>query len=84
MIQNTFRYNLPPDYYNNYLKRLDAVTIQDVLDVSKKYFTADQANIVVVGNKDEVAEKLLPFDGDGKIEEGFTSDKFMSRLTSSP
>ncbi|MGB4960381.1 MAG: pitrilysin family protein [Saprospiraceae bacterium] len=65
---NTFRYNLPKDYYNNYLKNLDAVTIQDVQDMAKKYIHADNCNIIVVGNKDNVADKIKKFDSDGKID----------------
>ena len=66
--RNTFRYNLPPDYYNTYLNKLDMVSIDDVTMAAKKYIRPDNANIVVVGNKDEVAEKLLPFDADGEID----------------
>lgn len=66
--RNIQRYNLPEDYYETYLERLDAVTIDDVQRVAKKYITPGQSNIVVVGNKDEISEKLLEFDGDGEIE----------------
>lgn len=64
---NTFRYNLPEDYYNNYLKNIDAVTIDDVQTMANKYIHPKNCNIIVVGNKDEVAQKLLKFDDDGKI-----------------
>lgn len=66
--RNIQRYNLPEDYYETYLERLEAVTIEDIQRVAKKYVTPDRANIVIVGNKDEIAEKLLGFDGDGEIE----------------
>lgn len=65
---NTFRYKLPADYYETYLERLNAVTAEDVREMARKYIRPDRANIIVVGNKDEVAEKLLPFDSDGKID----------------
>lgn len=65
---NTFRYNLPKDYYNHYLKNIDAVTIQDVQSIARKYIHPDNCNIFVVGNKDAVADKLLKFDTDGKID----------------
>lgn len=65
---NTFRYNLPKDYYNNYLKNVDAVTIADVSAMAKKYIRPDNCNIVVVGNKDNVADKLKKFDADGVID----------------
>jgi zinc protease len=65
---NTFRYNLPKDYYNTYLQKLDAVSISDVQEMAKKYIRPDKCNIVVVGNKDNVADRLLRFDDDGKID----------------
>ncbi len=63
---NTFRYNLPQDYYNNYLQRLEAVTAADISAAAKKYIKPGNANIIVVGNKDE-AEKLTKFSADGKV-----------------
>ncbi len=65
---NKFRYNLPDDYYETYLERLNAVTIEDVKMMAAKYIRPDKANIIVVGNKDEVAEKLTAFDQDGEID----------------
>lgn len=65
---NTYKYNLPKDYYKNYLKNVDAVSKEDLKMAAKKYILPDNINIVVVGNKDEVAEKLLAFDADGEIE----------------
>ena len=58
---------LPKDYYQTYLKQLDAITKEDILLVAQKYFTATQCNIVVVGNE-EILSKLVVFDADGKIE----------------
>jgi len=66
---NKMMYNLPADYYDTYLQRLAAVTVDDVSRVAKKYITPDKARIVVVGNKDEVMAKLASFDkDDGKIQ----------------
>jgi len=61
------RYKLPKDYYQTYLKQLDAVTREDVLAVAKKYLKPNEANIVVVGNE-EILDRLKKFDADGKIE----------------
>ncbi len=60
---NTIRYNLPQDYYATYLEKLSKVTSADVMAMANKYIKPDNAHIVVVGNKGEVAEKL------GKIAE---------------
>ena len=65
---NTVRFNLPADYYATYLERLDAVTADDVLAMAKKYIHPDKAYLLVVGNKTQVSEKLLPFDKDQKID----------------
>jgi len=66
--RNIEEFNLPEDYYETYLKRLDAVTIADVQRVAAKFVTPNNANIVVVGNKDEIADKLIKFDSDGEID----------------
>jgi zinc protease len=55
------RYNLPKDFYKNYLKALNAVTAEDVRTVSRKYFNVDRAHIVVVGKASDVVEKLRTF-----------------------
>lgn len=64
---NIIRNNLNKDYYQTYLKRLEAVSKEDILLIAQTYFTSKNCNIVVVGNE-EVIEKLKPFDADGKIE----------------
>jgi hypothetical protein len=63
---NIIRNNLESDYYQNYLKRLDAITKEDVLNMAQKYFT-NGFNIIVVGNE-AVLDKIKVFDADGKIE----------------
>ncbi len=63
---NIIRNNLSKDYYQTYLKRLEAVDKELVLTMAQKYFTAKNCNIVVVGNED-VIERLKAFDADGKI-----------------
>lgn len=65
---NIARYNLPQDYYKTYLEELNSVTAEDIMAMAKKYLTPDNAYILVVGNKGEVAEKLEKFDADGKID----------------
>ncbi|MDX1478245.1 MAG: pitrilysin family protein [Saprospiraceae bacterium] len=65
---NTFLYNLPEDYYATYLEKLEAVTKEDVMAMARKYIRPENANIIIVGNQDEVSEKLVRFDlDDGKI-----------------
>ncbi len=65
---NVARYNLPTDYYETYLEKLDAVTVSDIKRVAEKYIRTDKANIIVVGSKDDVADNLIKFDANGSID----------------
>uniref|UniRef100_UPI0039A5CBC9 M16 family metallopeptidase n=1 Tax=Ornithobacterium rhinotracheale TaxID=28251 RepID=UPI0039A5CBC9 len=47
---------LPADFYENFIKNISAVTLEEVQAVAKKYFGADNSRIVVVGK----AEDVLP------------------------
>ncbi|MBK6266815.1 insulinase family protein [Marivirga sp. S37H4] len=58
---NTAIYNLPADYYTNYLKRLEAVTLEDVKAMAQKYILPGNANILVVGKGEDVAQGLKQF-----------------------
>jgi 23S rRNA pseudoU1915 N3-methylase RlmH len=58
---NIERYKMPKDYYQNYLKNLNAVTAADVSATAKKYITPANANIIVVGSKDEVAKTMAKY-----------------------
>ncbi len=64
---NIIKYNLPKDYYQTYLKRLEAISKEDILDMAQKHLTAKNCNIVVVGNE-EIIDRLKQFDADGNIE----------------
>lgn len=64
---NIARYDLPADYYEKYLERLAAVTAEDVMRVSKKYLRANNANILIVGDKDAVAKSLEKFDAKKQV-----------------
>ena len=72
---NIARYGLPADYYNNYLARLEAVTAEDVMRVSKEYMRTENLTISVVGKAQDVAAGLAAF---GTVEyydaEGQTTD----------
>jgi hypothetical protein len=51
----------------NYLKNLNSVTREDVIEVSKKYINPEEAYILVVGKGEEVADNLKKFSLSGKI-----------------
>ncbi len=42
--------NLSEDYYETFLKKIDAVTVEDIQAVAKKYLHPDKARIIVAGN----------------------------------
>lgn len=49
---------LPADFYENYIKNINAVTADDILRVAKKYFLADNLRIVVVSKGADVLPGL--------------------------
>ena len=49
---------LDPSFYTNYIKNINAVTVDDVLRVSKKYFRPDQAKIIVTGKAEQIGDSL--------------------------
>lgn len=55
---NTETQNLPSDFYENYIKSINAVTVEDIKDVANKYFLADNLRIVIVGKGSDVAPAL--------------------------
>lgn len=65
---NIERYNLPKDFYKNYLKNVESVTVDDIQKMAKKYVKPNKAYILVVGNGDEVADNLKKFSLSGKID----------------
>jgi zinc protease len=49
---------LPADFYENYIKSMNAVTAEDIKRVANKYFLSDNIRIVVVGKASEVIKGL--------------------------
>ncbi|RUA08791.1 MAG: insulinase family protein [Flavobacteriia bacterium] len=50
--------NLPADYYTNYLKNINAVSVSDVKRAANKFFLVDHARIIVAGKGSEVLKNL--------------------------
>jgi len=48
--------NLPEDYYETFLQKIDAVTVDDIQEVAKKYLHPDHMRIIIAGN----AAKTVP------------------------
>ena len=72
--------NLPEDFYENYLSRIDAVTPEEVLAAANKYFAADQLRVVVVGKGVEVANTLESISFDGSPIKVSYFDKFANSI----
>jgi hypothetical protein len=58
--------DLPEDFYETFLERIDAITIEDVQRASKAYFKAENARIIVAGKGSEVLENLEKITFNGK------------------
>ena len=65
---NIERYDLPEDYYQTYLQRLDAVTVEDIQRVAKNMLKPNNLNICVVGSPD-ILDNLRPFDSGNGIDQ---------------
>ena len=50
--------NLPDDFYENYIKNINAVTAEDIRNAAQKYFLADHSRVVVVGKAADVLPGL--------------------------
>ena len=47
-------YDLPLDYFDHYVARINAVTAADVQRVARQYIDPDHFDIVVVGDKSQI------------------------------
>ncbi|MDX1471355.1 MAG: insulinase family protein, partial [Flavobacteriaceae bacterium] len=50
--------DLDEDFYKDYLKNINAVTIEDIQRVANKYFIPENSRIVIAGKGSEVIENL--------------------------
>ncbi|MDV3509034.1 hypothetical protein CMU89_18750 [Elizabethkingia anophelis] len=50
--------NLPADFYNNYLKSIEKVTMADIYNVAKHIILPDQSRIIVVGKASDISTGL--------------------------
>ena len=57
---------LPKDFYKTYLERINAITVEEVQAAAQKYFSVDNARIVVVGKGSDVLDNLEKVNFKGK------------------
>lgn len=55
--------NLSEDFYADYLKKINAVTVEDVERVAKKYYKPENLRVIIVGKGSEVLEGLKNIEG---------------------
>lgn len=57
-IGNLLEFNLPLDYYNSYLDRLNSLDYEEIQGASEIHFRPDDLNIVLVGDKKTLEKDL--------------------------
>ena len=72
-LANLVTYGLPDSYFNDYISKVNAVTIEDVDRVAKKYLDPSKMAIVIVGDRKviepglkELGYSITILDADGK------------------
>ena len=58
--------NLPEDFYETYLEKINAVSVEDVKRVAQKYLKLDKVRVVIAGKGVDVAENLEKIKFDDK------------------
>lgn len=57
---------LPKDFYKTYLERINAITVADVQQAARKFFSTENTQVVVTGKGKEVLENLEKITFQGK------------------
>ena len=60
-LSNVYLYDLPEDYLETYRQRIRALTALDVLAAARAYFDSANAQVVVVGDRGQVADQARLF-----------------------
>ncbi len=61
-LSNLIVYGLPDSYFNEYISKVNAITVADVNRVANKYLTPDKMAILIVGDKALIEPKLKEID----------------------
>ncbi len=59
-------HNLGDDYLETYVKKVYAVTPQQVQQMAEKHLSPDKMTIVVVGDKSKIADQIAPYQNSGQ------------------
>jgi zinc protease len=72
---NKYTQNLSDDFYENYIKNINAVTAQDIKNAANKYFLTENTRVVITGKAADVLPALEKLSKDAKLPI-FYFDKF--------
>ncbi|MET0623955.1 MAG: insulinase family protein, partial [Pyrinomonadaceae bacterium] len=59
-------YDLPDTYFNSYIERVQAVTLEDVNRVANRYLQPDRMAVVIVGDRKSIEQGLRTLDNLGE------------------
>ncbi len=76
---NIEKEGLPDNFYETYLERINAVSIEDVQKAAQKYFSTKNARVVIAGKGSEVLENLEKVEFNDKKIPVLYYDKFATK-----
>jgi len=59
-------YDLPDTYFNTYVERVQAVTLEDVSRVANRYLQPERMAVVIVGDRSKIEQPLRTLEGFGE------------------
>ncbi len=65
---NIERYNLPENYYSDYLKKVATASADEIQQMAQKYIRPENSYIIIVGNASEVADKMKKFSANNEVK----------------
>ena len=75
--------NLPEDFYNTFLENINKVSKEEIIQSSKEFILADNAQIVITGKVGNILEKIESIDIDNKDIQVFYHDEY-GNITEKP
>jgi zinc protease len=61
-LETVATYDLPDTYFNSYIERVQAVTLEDINRVANRYLTPDRMAVVIVGDRKVIEQGLRSID----------------------
>ena len=71
---------LPADFYSNYIKNIETVTVADVKRVANKYIKYNNLRFIIVGKADAFVKELEQLKHNGKPLPVFYYDKYANKI----